>query len=371
MDPQQLMMQALMLQQQGGAPREHPLTRAFGGTPMYGGVPIQPSQMFDLSGIPGFSGNSPMSQMLGMLLQGFLPALMGPNYVPGQFAPTQNLFDHRYATQHFMQRRRAIETSSAADVETYFKLIRGMARMRGVEYEAGGEQEAAARRFAGDISMITPILGDMMPDLLDKMHGIRGSSQMMARSMFEAGRYQFDPASGRLGMSGDSAGSISKEVFNILYGPGADVSRMKSIGAGRAGQMYDELVRRGYGVPAALDEDESRMRLRRELARSPGDIRSPELRQRRRELLGDSGAGETDMLAAQDAFAKLGGAMDRMNPQAMDAALRSFNAAKAAQTIEKMSGAVAAMRDIFGDMGRPNAPMVELLNGLQAMTQGS
>ncbi len=35
-----------------------------------------------------------------------------------------------------------------------------------------------------------------------------------------------------------------------------------------------------------------------------------------------------------------------------------------------MSGAVAAMRDIFGDMGRPNAPMVELLNGLQALTQG-
>jgi hypothetical protein len=324
MDPQmQLMLQQMMLQNQG-RPRENPLARAFGGMPMYGGTPIMPSQMFDL-GVPGMQ-NGPGGMMVGMMMQGILPSLMGPNFMPGQFTPTQNLFDHRYSIQYFMQRRQAVEQASRADEDTYFRAIRGMARMRGIEYEAGGAQEQSARRFAKDITSVTPILGDMFPELIDNLSGIRGSSAIMAQKMFEAGRYQFDPVTGRLGMSGESAGIISQDVFNRLYGSGADLTKMRGLGAGRAGQLYDELTKRGFGVPAFDGE--------------------------------------------KDAMNKLGRDVDRMNPQAIDAALRSFNAQKVSQTIERMAGAVAAMKDIFGDMGRPNAPMVELLNGLQALTQG-
>jgi hypothetical protein len=38
--------------------------------------------------------------------------------------------------------------------------------------------------------------------------------------------------------------------------------------------------------------------------------------------------------------------------------------------LRDMSGAVGAMREIFGDMGRPNAPMAQLLEGLNMLTQG-
>lgn len=323
MDPQlqQLIMQAVMMAQQGGRPMGHPLSRAFGGMPMYGGVPIMPSQMFDLSGIPGLNANTTMGQMASSMLQGVLPSLMGPNFVPGQFAPTQNLFDHRYAIQHFQQRQQAMAAASAADTDTYFRMIRGIDRMRGVEYTRGGQQEAAAERMAGDFSKyVAPVLGNMFPELLDKMAGIRGSAMLMSKNIFEGGRYTFDPVTGRLGMSGQSAAAISSEVFNNLYGPGKDINAMRGLGAGRVGQLYDEMIRRGIGP--SIDNK------------------------------------------------KLDKELEGLDPQAFEAAQRSFSATKITQSIEKMRGAVSAMRDIFGDMNRQNAPMVELLNGLNAMTQG-
>lgn len=369
MDPQlqAMIAQALTMQQQGGMPHEHPLARAFGGMPMYGGTPIPPSHMFDLSGMPGFQGNTSMGMMVGMMLQGILPGMMGPNFVPGQFAPTQNLFDHRYATQHLMQRRRAVEIAAQADQSTYFNLVRGMARMAGTEFEPGGEQEQAAQRFAKDMTALTPILGDIMPDLIDKASGIRGSAAVAAPRIFEGGRYTFDPGTGRLGMSGESAGELTRGLREQLFGPGADITKMRGLGMGRIGQLYDEMVRRGVG-PSTLEDDEAKTRLSQELSRPPSEIRSPELRKLRQDL--GKTADVTDATSAPEAMTKLSKAVEGMNPQALEAALRSFNSTRTSQAIERMTGAVSAMRDIFGDMGRPNAPMVELLNGLQSMTQG-
>jgi hypothetical protein len=358
-------MMMLMQGQQGGT-QEHPLARAFAGTPMYGGVPILPSQMFDMN-VLGLGGSG-LGQTAGMLMQGLLPGLMGPEFTPGQFAPTQNIVDHKRSLDYFMQRRQAMEKASKADTETYFRMIRGMSRMAGVEWTP--EQAAQGMRFAQDFTPIMGIIGDMMPELVDQASGRRGSSRIMAGRLFEAGRYGFDPVSGRLGMSGTSAGQISENVFNQLYGPGADLSRMHGLGAGRAGQMYEEMVKRGYGVSAILPE-EAMGRLQKELARPAADIASPELANIRRTMERTHGVSTTG-LRPEDA-GKIERAlkdMDATDPQALDSALRSFNASRVAKTIENMSGAVAAMRDIFGDMGRPNAPMIELINGLQAMTQG-
>jgi hypothetical protein len=366
MDPQQMM----MLMQQGGQPREHPLSRAFGGTPMYGGIPMQPSQVFDFSRF-GLGSGTPTGMMAGMVMQGMLPQLMGPNMTPGQFDPTQNFFDHRYSQQQFMDRRRSLEQASGADTETYFRMIRGAARMQGVDYAPGSAQEGQARRFAGDITRFAPIIGDMMPDTFDQLHGARGSAGMLSRQVSDAGRYMFDPASGRLGLSAESAGQMSKEVFGSLFGPGADLSRMRGLGAGRAGQLFGELQRRGLGPAAAMDQEEGMSMLRTELGRGTSNIRSTELQTMRRTLGRQVGVGEDD--TSKEAVEKINSAlndMGRNDPQAVATAMRSFNSSRVSKSIENMAGAVSAMRDIFGDMGRPNAPMLELVNGLQALTQG-
>lgn len=49
--------------------------------------------------------------------------------------------------------------------------------------------------------------------------------------------------------------------------------------------------------------------------------------------------------------------------------MSSGDAARAADRIEGMTGVISAMRDIFGDMGKPNAPMAELVAGIDMFTQ--
>jgi hypothetical protein len=50
--------------------------------------------------------------------------------------------------------------------------------------------------------------------------------------------------------------------------------------------------------------------------------------------------------------------------------LRASDAQALGERLRGMSRVVRAMRDIFGDMGNPNAPMREIINGLQNLTQG-
>ncbi len=57
-------------------------------------------------------------------------------------------------------------------------------------------------------------------------------------------------------------------------------------------------------------------------------------------------------------------------PEAFQSALRDFDAKKITDRLKSLSGVTSAMRDIFGDMGRPNAPMRELMEGLNQLTQG-
>lgn len=62
--------------------------------------------------------------------------------------------------------------------------------------------------------------------------------------------------------------------------------------------------------------------------------------------------------------------IERTDPVRFEALLRQFDATKVANRLKGLSGAVAAMRDIFGDAGQPNAPMSALVEGLNQLTQG-
>ena len=60
---------------------------------------------------------------------------------------------------------------------------------------------------------------------------------------------------------------------------------------------------------------------------------------------------------------------DSGSPQ-LEAALRQFDAKRIATQLQSTAKAVVAMQDIFGDSGRSNVPMMELLTSLDALTQG-
>jgi hypothetical protein len=47
---------------------------------------------------------------------------------------------------------------------------------------------------------------------------------------------------------------------------------------------------------------------------------------------------------------------------------RSVDASRITDSLKRYSKAVAAIRDVFGDNGRPDAPMNELLSALDGLT---
>lgn len=326
------------------------------------GVPIPFSQGYDLSGVPGLNGAPGM--IGGMLLQGVMPRLLGPNFLPGQFRPTQNLYDHYAATQYYTQQHEAISLASQSQraIESRFRTVRGIDRLMGNEYRTQGQVDQAYRT-AGDLGGLTAIAASVAPDLLDAISGKEGSPETFARGIFEASRYRFDPATGVYGsIRGPVAAQLSGEAFNLLYGrePGSrNLANQFGIKGGRAGELFEELTRRGLGVPAFLDQNEQKDALAKELLKPSGQLPKD------LEALKGGVDGKTT-----DALSKLRQNLDSLTGSQFETAARSFDATRVARTIERMSGAVAAMRDIFGDMGRPDAPMLEVLNGLDALTQG-
>ncbi len=279
---------------------------------------VAPIYGMHMPGIPGLDG--PMGMLAQMILQPYIGQLMGQvGSIPGQFSPTQNLMDFSRGRDFLKQHQQAMGQAAKADEDSYFNTFRGIANLAGTPW--GEEQIKATRRMSKDIIAMAPILASMMPETFDELHGPRGSAAVMSHYLHMGGRYSIDPVSGLTGMSAQSAGAMTQRVYESLYGKNADITEMKGIGAGRAGQLYDELQRRGY--------------------------------------MGSS----TKPMSAKDREEML------ESPMLQDKA-RAVDADKISSRLKEMSGVVAAMRDIFGDLGKPNAPMSELINGLQALTQG-
>ncbi len=283
----------------------------------------------NIMGMPGMGG--PQGMLLQMLIGPLLQNMMGPGAIPFQFAPTQNFYDGLRSRQMFMAQQEAMRAGAAADQTRQIQMVRGLADMAHIQWTP--ERAEAARTAAQFAAPFVPLVASMFPEMVDQFHGVRGSAAVGASQFFLGARYAQDPVTGQQMMSGESAGAVNRMLYERLYGPGVDISGMRGMGAGQAGSLYRELQTRGFGPPGLGDQE--------------------------RRALG----GGFD--AAGGIAAALGGATP-----AAGTGLRSLEADRVKKRLEEMTGAVTAMKDIFGDLGQPNAPMPMLINALQALTQG-
>jgi hypothetical protein len=329
---------------------------------LYGGNAQPRMGMLDLQGIPGLQGG--LGSIISMALQ---PLLMQMTQSAGfaglQFGGQQNLYDRMTAQDFFLQSRQAVQEASRRDEEHYYQRILGVSRLTGTI--VGPEQERVAHTMARDISRMAVYLGDAFPETFDEMHGIRGSAAMMARRIHLGGRYALDPITGEIGMRGETAGAISNQVYENLFGPDADLGAMRGFGAGRMGQLYDELQRRGF-MGGVVNRETAFLRAFRAEGRMDARTLAESLVRDPNRRVGIT-AQEFQQLEANEPGQGVQRVMESTEVRGM---VTSTQARRISDRLRNMVGAVSAMRDIFGDMGRPDAPMAELINGLQALTQG-
>jgi hypothetical protein len=324
-----------------------------------------PTRVFGTQGLP-FTGGQ-YGGITAMAMGGPLHRMMGDvGMVPMGVGHDQNVYDRMMRQRYTMMQMQAMQQAAQADRDAYMQTFRGLAAVTGTPF--GGEQRRAAQSLANAATTMSPLFAEMMPDFLDQLGGLRGSNTVMARRMIDAGRYRMDPVTGRMGMSAESVGAISNRLYGDLYSP-ENLPAMRGVTAGQVGSMIQELQMRGMIGTAAAQG--------RYMGISGADPRAGVYRAM--DELGRTADGRTALgSAARNTGVDLtrpGGLraedLDRLqlDPAIADR-LRSFDATKIKRSVQSYVGVVSAMRDIFGDMGKQNAPMAELIAGIEALTMG-
>ncbi len=329
-----------------------------------------------------FNAGGDYGSILQLVMPQIMQSLMGSEHMPAQFFPEQNLHEQMEANKYLEASQSAMQAASRRDTGTIESMLAGLTQMM-TKQPLTQLQQSRNYRIAEGISSYMPILSQVLgPDLIDQLHGSRGSATVFAQQMHQALRTSIDPISHTVGYTGASSGQITQETFEKLFGQGADLGMMKGMSAGQAGILVNELQARGMlGQPTGvLPLQEQRALLPKELTSDTVNRLAEQLPEIKK-ILQEKGTPDDASLARaretirgthktltdpqvnldQDTMEQLPGAQEIM---------RTGDAARISQRLKNLSGAVKAMRDIFGDMGNPNAPMREIINGLEALTQG-
>jgi hypothetical protein len=270
-----------------------------------------------------------MSLMLNTIMQPLLTSFIGNKYMPAQFSAGGNLYSQMRMGDALRGQSMAMGSASQVDKGAIFKMLQGTAALTGQRF--GARERESANQMAETISGFMPMAAQFAPDFVDSLNGTRGSATVMAQNMFKGARYATDPVTGRRGMSANSVGELSKNVYERLYGDRAEVSQMNGLTAGKAGALYDELQRRGT-MPNSGGRGEGIRKIAEQMEKTVGEV---------------------------------------SNMPDLDSKLRQFDADKIAGRLKGMSKAVAAMQEVFGEMGESNAPMSQLVGAIETLTQAN
>lgn len=291
-------------------------------------------------------------------------AMAAAGMAPAGLDHDQNIYDRMRAQQYTLTQMQAMQQAAAADRDTYMNAFRGLAAVTGTPY--GAEQRRAAQTLATSMTTIAPMLAEFAPDTLDQLGGRRGSATVMAKRIIDAGRYRTDPVTGQMGMSGESAGVTARQMHADLFSD-ENLPNMKGVTAGNVGSLVHELQMRGMVGTAAASAryagvrgDDPRAGVFTAIdamrATHPGDVAA---------VAKSTGVdlARPGGITAED-IDKL-----MLDPRVSDK-MRSLDTGRITRAVKGYVDVVAAMKDIFGDMGRPNAPMAELVAGVEALTMG-
>jgi hypothetical protein len=290
---------------------------------MFTGTPNTPAPTFNVGEAFGLQG--PSAMLANMAVQSFIPSFFGnKGDVFGQFSPKIGFGEQLRRQNAYSMQQEVVADASKLDEATYQKMLEGIANLHGTPF--GEREKKAAATNARDMASFMSLAAQVRPDFVDQVHGTRGSVTVMANRMASASRYMQDPTTGAIGLSKESLSNLVNTFNESMFGPNADLSRMRGISAGQAGAMFDQMTRRGL------------------LGSSMPDLE---------QVAKEQGKTIEELSKLPDFSAKV----------------QQFQANRTADRLKAMTGAVSAMKDIFGENGQANAPMEQIFNALQQVTQ--
>lgn len=342
---------------------------------------------------------------------GYLANMYGPMLVKGAAGPDaflahqmpgQALADQFAASRYQQQGARSVSTANAlGNAQVATKLLGVQSLLNGGrpitqldrEHAQVGAQVVNNPLFkAFGASMVGP------ENLESIMFGSKGDPTAIAAATNRMGFFRSDAATGERKMSERSLEGFSRNVYQNLYGPDANVDEMHGFGAVAAGEMMEDLFQKGK-LPQSLGnmsaaervrtmsksqrDDKTMNRLADEFAHNDlserdydyANATAEEQKIMRADKLGDYRSRldktftEIDKFAAGDSRAKSAEEIQQL--EGFGGAANAVDAQRTSKTIKEYNGALAAIREIFGDNGQSGAPIQQLMASLQQLTNGS
>lgn len=318
---------------------------------------------FGQSQIPGWSYYNPWAgapggaigqQVVSMVGQqamnnaGYVP--MGMNWQGGLY---NNIQQQMFSASHLQ----SMQQASEFDMQAMLSAQKGMMAMAG--QKVGAKEEQALMSFNQFAVKAAPFVD---PRMLDVLTGGR-SNVNLAHAIHLGGFGRRDIVTGGMGMSGDTSAHVAKGLWQHYFSDPNYGYKTAGLTSLQMGDMFDELSRRGMMAPVGTLRE-----------RVVGGLMAAEERGANvQDILRNSGVNAPGFARGDaSALTSLTDAdLQKLSKNTdVQGGMRNVDATRIKDTLDKYKGAIGAVQEIFGDAGRPNAPMRELLNALEQLTQG-
>lgn len=342
----------------------------------------------------------PMSLMLMMMGMPALQQAMGQNNFIPHFTPAQAMNDQFIASKY---QRAQFNSLNAASEQGNAAVAARLLGLRSMVTDAPASQlnKEQASMFASMINNPVSkalIASQMGPDNMEALFfGRKGDPSALAATSNRLSFFRKDTLGQENRMTGESMEEFSTNIYQNLYGKGADVDAMHGFMAGQTGQVMENLFQRGQ-LPQSLGELTPAERVKAISSAQRDDATMTRLAEQfgHKELLKDekyAGATieerkkmleartpefkgkleqtftEIDRFKSGDPRAKSAGEIEKMS--GYGTAARNVDAQRVSKVAKDYMGAVDAVREIFGDNGAGDAPMAQLIEALDGLSAGS
>ena len=304
--------------------------------------PFQPT--YGYGGLTAPEGAPSFMAQMAMQMAGPYIAQFSQSFAASPFGSNgQNTFDQLNRMRLTQMHDDFVSRAAQQNQINYEQQLRGVAATIGLPW--GPDQQAAASQLSQTMRSMEPMFAQFAPQIMDQMSGTRGSPTVMAEHLFRGGMFRDDPLTGSRGMRQASLEQLHETLYSNMFS-GGNYQDLAGMTAGQAGQLFGELQFQGRMAPSMGMRDLPDVILRDAAKRNNIDLP----------------ANLADMTSSQ--MAELG------NDPQIGNALRAGDTSRVERTLRGYAETLSAIRDIFGENGRANAPIPELLAALDSLSGG-